>query len=66
MNKIEKVSLEIKKRREETEKMGEENSVLKKIGEENILRYVGFLLDRLQNKLVNQRVLVLNEMITLK
>lgn len=51
---------------EEMERMGEENSVLKRLGEDNILRYVGFLLERLRNKLITQRILSENEIITLK
>ena len=51
---------------EEMERMGEENSVLKRLGEDNVLRYVGFLLERLRNKLIIQPTIIENEIITLK
>ena len=51
---------------EEMERMGEENSVLKRLGEDNVLRYVGFLLERLRDKLIIQPTITENKIITLK
>ncbi|BBM35413.1 hypothetical protein [Pseudoleptotrichia goodfellowii] len=51
---------------EEMERMGEEHRVLKRLGEDNVLRYVGFLLERLRNKLIIQHTMTENKIITLK
>lgn len=51
---------------EEMEMMGKESLILEGIGEENILLYTGFLLERLKENLITQRIINTERMITIK
>jgi hypothetical protein len=51
---------------DEMKKIGQESLILEKLGEKNLLTYVGYLLGRLKEKFVTQRILIEEKIITKK